>query len=102
MPTGPTAHKIVGFSNREHDPELQVDASSVALWARDGLHRVGHIRLGSEIELHIRVDGEIVTAFPAHASAFTVALEGAGIYDKLAGLADGAPHRREPGGHFFY
>ena len=91
MSTGLAGHKIKRVSNGQHDPKIEIDAVFLALRARDALHQIRNIRLGSLIKFHVGMDGKGIPAGETHAFTLAVGLHGAPIDPKLVGFANGAP-----------
>lgn len=69
----------------------------VARRAGDLLESIGHVRLGAEIEFHIRVDWEAVETLLADAPPFPVGIHESLIDPETAAFTDRALDRGQPG-----
>ena len=68
----------------------------VARRAGDLLESIGHVRLGAEIEFHIRVDREAVETLLADAPPFPVGFHESLIDPETAAFTDSALDRGQP------
>lgn len=93
--------EVVRLADREHDAKIQFHPAGVALGAGNGFQKVGDVRLRSFIELHVRMDGEVVTAFLAGRAPFGPLLDSAPVDQEGARLTDSATDVSEPGFDLF-
>lgn len=98
---GFAGHEVDGLADRHHDTKVQVHASVLADWAGEFLQPVGYVRLGSQVEFHVGVDGEGVAALETGALPFSIRLHAPAVDREPTGFADGATDRAEPGFDLF-
>ena len=79
MAAGFTRDEIKGFTDREHDPEIERHPMCLAFGARDALQMIGNIGLCSLIKFHIGVNREGVAAFHAPGLPFAIGLHTAPV-----------------------
>lgn len=90
MATSQTGQEINRFPDRHHDPEIQLHPSLLARGASDFFQPVGHVRLGLEIKLHVRVDGKGIKALPADSFPLAIIFDRATVDAEPIGFAHGA------------
>lgn len=88
--TGGAGHEIDRLTDGHGYAEVKGHATMLAVWARDFFQSIGNIRLSSQIELHIRVDWEIIPAFQADPPTLSIRLKGPLIDAERAALTNGA------------
>ena len=79
MAAGFTRDEIKGFTDREHDPEIERHPMCLAFGARDALQMIGNIGLRSLIKFHVGVNREGVAAFHATRFPFAIRLHAATV-----------------------
>lgn len=93
MFAGLARDEIIGLSNGEGCPEVESDPARGTFRARHGAEKIGHVRLGALVKLHVDMDREGVAALHAQPFPFPVGVEIAPVDGKRIGFTDGAANR---------
>jgi hypothetical protein len=98
--TSSTGDEVVGVPYGQSGSKVEVHPTVVTFGAGNLLESERYVRLGSEIELHVGMDGKRVEALLADAPPVAISSHESFIDAKARLLTDGAWDRVQPPFHF--